>query len=147
MRALASGGLLLAIAAAGLSCSPQKNPDLPGRAIADGERSVALLLPEYELRGLKPGDRVDVLDVFDTLLPNQARTKVVATVLQDVKVLDVRLTGKLDSKAVLYLQLNPVESQYAELAALQGEMSVILRKSGDYDVHPMEMASFQSFFR
>jgi Flp pilus assembly protein CpaB len=116
------------------------------RLLADGYRSVAVPAHDYELLPLRPGDRVDVLVVFDAVA-NNVRKKYAATLLQNVKVLGTRRSGKLDEKGVAYLMLNPIEAQYAALGPSQGETSVILRKTGDAELHPFEVADFSKLFR
>lgn len=118
-----------------------------GRApMADGYRAVSLPLREYELLNLKPGDRVDVLSVFDALTPPKRKETFSATILQNVKVLGVTLSGDLDGQGVLHLMLNPTEAQLAVLALRQGDLAVVLRRPGDAAIHPMEMSSYRKLF-
>ena len=111
-----------------------------------GYRSVAVLARDYELSGIRPGDRVDVLVVFDATT-RERPVKYAATILQNAMVLGTTRTGKLDDKGVAYLMLNPIEAQFAALAPRQGELSLILRKPGDREIHPLELSDFRSLFR
>lgn len=109
-------------------------------------RSFALRADADELRGLRPGDRVDVLAVFDAAIRGEA-LKHSATILQNVMVLGTGPSAKPDGRAVVYLMLNPVEAQYAALASRQGDVVVALRRPGDREMHPLEMSDFRSLFR
>lgn len=115
--------------------------------MVDGYRVVSLPVREYELLDVRPGDRVDVLSIFQAAVPGKWKQKLSATLLQNVKVLGVALSGDLNGQGVLQLMLNPSEAQFATLALHQGELSVILRKPGDVDIYPMEMSSFRKLFR
>ncbi|MCX5797077.1 MAG: RcpC/CpaB family pilus assembly protein [Elusimicrobia bacterium] len=117
------------------------------RLMADRYRAVAVPVNEYGLTDLRPGDRVDVLTVFDALAPDNRKEKLAATLLQNVKVLGVDLSADRKGPGTLHLLLNPLEAQYAALAACQGELFVALRKEGDVEIYPMEMASFRKLFR
>lgn len=111
-----------------------------------GYRSVPVLAPDYELRDVRPGDRVDLLVVFD----GTSRTgpvKYSTTLLQNAMVLGTARSGKNDEKGAAYLMLNPIEAQYAALAPRQGEISIILRMPGDREIHPVEMSDFRNLFR
>ena len=115
--------------------------------LATGYRSVPVLAPDYELLDVRPGDRVDVLVVFDATTPRNTSVKYSTTILQNALVLGTARSGKLEGKGVAYLGLNPIEAQYAELAPRQGEISLILRKPGDREIHPVEMSDFRKLFR
>ena len=116
------------------------------RLMADGRRSVAVSAANDELRGVGPGDRVDVLVVFDATT-NNVPQKYSATILQNALVLGTRRPWKSGGNGVIYLSLNPMEAQFASLSARQGEVSIILRKPGDVEIHPVEMSTFKSLFR
>lgn len=111
-----------------------------------GYRSVPILARDYELLDVRPGDRVDVLVVFDATT-RSTPVKYSTTILQNSLVLGTTRSGKLDGKGVVYLMLNPIEAQYAALSPHQGELSVIVRKPGDKEIHPVEMSDFRSLFR
>jgi Flp pilus assembly protein CpaB len=108
-----------------------------------GYRAVAIPLPLWQTRHIRAGDRVDVLATFDSTIGGSKRAAT-ATVLQNVKVLSSRRSWK---KGVLVLKLNPNEAQYAALSPNQADLTVSLRSAGDYDIYPMEIATFLRFFR
>ena len=108
-----------------------------------GYRAVAVPFPGWQIRHIHAGDRIDVLATFQSRIGGSDRMAT-ATTLQNVKVLAVRREWK---KGVLVLKLNPNEAQYAALAPNQSELAVSLRAAGDYDVYPMEIATFLKFFR
>ncbi|MDR0952781.1 MAG: Flp pilus assembly protein CpaB [Elusimicrobiota bacterium] len=115
---------------------------------------------------IKPGDKVDVLLTFDALLKGGSKEKMTATILQDIPVLGVgsNLGQGMDSasranaadreannaafsdRSVLSLSLSPIEAQYLALAREEGELTVIVRATGDTKVSPIEIASFSKLF-
>ncbi len=131
--------------------------------IPPGYRGMELpIQPEIE-KLLKPGDHVDVLVTFNALLPDNRKEKVTATILQNVLVLAVgsnmgqgTVAGKASAKnqavpmggsSSASLALNPNEAQYLALAMKEGDTTVVVRGLGDFEMHPMEMASFRRLFR
>lgn len=118
--------------------------------IPAGYRAVALPLPGTQLAFVKKGDRVDVLVEFEALMDvkgGDAKEKVVATILQNVVVADVKRPEKLDQIGAVELLLNPNEAQYAALSLEQGSLHLARRASGDAEMHPMEMATFRKLFK
>ncbi len=115
---------------------------------------------------IKPGDKVDILLTFDALLKGGSKEKMTATILQDVQVLGVGANlgqgmdaatraGNADKEAnnaaftdrsFLSLSLSPVEAQYLALAKDEGEITVIVRSTGDTKVYPIEISSFSKLF-
>lgn len=115
---------------------------------------------------IKPSDKVDVLLTFDALLKGGAKEKMTATILQDIQVLGVgsNLGQGMDSaskanasereannsafsdRSVLSLSLTPIEAQYLALAKEEGEVTVIVRSTGDTKVYPIEISSFSKLF-
>ncbi len=87
--------------------------------LAKGYRSVPVLAHDYELVDVRPGDRVDVLVVYEATM-RVTPAKYASTLLQNAMVLGTRRSGHLDGKGVVYLMLNPIEAQYAALAPHQG---------------------------
>jgi hypothetical protein len=140
--------LLAALLAGGLGWSWERvfGGGLDRGMLEKGYRSVPILAHDYELRDVRPGDRVDVLAVFDATTV-QLPVKYAATLLQNVMVLGVARSGKLEGKGVIYLMLNPIEAQFAALGPHQGELSVILRPPSDKEIHPVEMSDFRRLFR
>ncbi len=112
-----------------------------------GWRSVGITVGEDQLLSVKPGDRVDLLVVFDVSGPSGAKEELAATILQNVRVLGVATSGDLHGKGVLTLELNALEAQYAVLGARQADMSVAVRAPEDVEIHPIEMAAFRNLFR
>ncbi|MDE2489617.1 MAG: hypothetical protein KGM24_02135 [Elusimicrobia bacterium] len=112
-----------------------------------GMRSVSVPVDADQLIGVKPGDRVDLIAVFDAALGSGAPEKLAATALQNVRVLGVAAPRGFRGKGALLLELNPMEAQYAALSARQADLSVAARAPGDVEMHPLEMAAFHNFFR
>ena len=112
----------------------------------DGYRAVSIPVNEYELGHIRIGDRVDVLTTFAAHTSHGPQT-LTATMLQNVQVLGVRLSGDPGGKGALTLKVNPVEAQYAALGVRQADCSISLRHEGDDEIHPMEMSDFGKFFR
>jgi Flp pilus assembly protein CpaB len=140
--------LLTALLAGGAGWSWQRGfaASRERKLMMDGYRSVAVQTADYELLDVRPGDRVDVLVIFDASTRG-AIVKHAATLLQNVTVLGTARSHKSDGKGVAYLMLNPLEAQYAALAPRQGEIDIVLRKPGDKEIHPMEMSDFRKLFR
>jgi Flp pilus assembly protein CpaB len=109
-------------------------------------RAVSIPINGYELRHIRTGDRVDVLATFDSQFGG-AKRKLTATMLQNVLVMGVDAPCKGQEKGTLILKLNPSEMQYAALGVRQSDLSIALRRDGDNEIYPMEMASFVKFFR
>jgi pilus assembly protein CpaB len=115
---------------------------------------------------IKPGDKVDVLLTFDALLKGGAKEKMTATILQDIQVLGVggNLGQGMDSpgkanaaekaanaaafsdSSALSLAVSPIEAQYLALAKEEGEITIIVRSTGDTKVFPIEISSFSKLF-
>jgi predicted secreted protein len=125
--------------------SATTTPDTAG--IFPGYRAVSLPLPGHQLAFLKKGDYVDVMVTFEAKMANQRKEKLTATILQNVKVIDVLKPAKMEERGVVQLLVNPNEAQYAALSDARGDLHVVLRATGDFEMHPMEMASFRKLFR
>jgi pilus assembly protein CpaB len=115
---------------------------------------------------VKPNDKVDVLLTFEALLKGGTKEKTTATILQDVQVLGVggNLGQGMDStqkqasaerdansaafsdRSVISLSVTPIEAQYLALAKEEGEITIIVRSTGDSQRYPIEMSSFQRLF-
>jgi Flp pilus assembly protein CpaB len=100
-----------------------------------------------QLAFLKKGDHVDVMVTFDAKMADDRKEKVTATILQNVRIVDVSKPGKGEERGTVQLLLNPNEAQYAALSDAQGDLHIALRAPGDTEMHPMEMASFRKLFR
>lgn len=125
-----------------LFCRKRDRPRFPA-----GYRAVTVPVQGLELAGLRAGDRVDVLAVFDARMADDRKEKLSATILQNARVLAVAQPADAGGKGGATLMLNPLEAQYAALAFRQADLSLILRPEGDEELHPMEMTSFRKFFR
>lgn len=112
-----------------------------------GKRAVSLSMDEHQLLGVEPGDRVDVVAVFDAAPSSGTREAFAAMILQNAGVLGVAFTGDLRAKGVLMLELNPIEAQYALLAARRAELGIAVRAPGNAEAHPIETATFGKLFR
>jgi len=115
---------------------------------------------------IKPNDKVDVLLTFDAILKGGSKEKMTATILQDIQVLGVgnNLGQGMDGTAraaanqrqadasafndrsTLSLSLSPIEAQYLALAREEGEVTIIVRSTGDTKVFPIEISSFSKLF-
>jgi len=116
---------------------------------------------------IKPNDKVDVLLTFDAVLKSGSKEKMTATILQDIQVLGVgaNLGQGMDSgqrasaadrqanaaafsdRSTLSLSLSPIEAQYLALAREEGEVTIIVRSTGDTKVFPIEISSFSKLFQ
>ncbi|KAF0125236.1 MAG: hypothetical protein FD189_1831 [Elusimicrobia bacterium] len=113
-----------------------------------GYRGVSLPLSGSQVLFLSPGDRVDMLVTFDAVMAEDRKEKVTATILQNVSVLKVDKPETSDGTGVVQLLCNPSEAQYAALSLVQGgSIGLARRAKGDYELHPMEIASFRKLFK
>ncbi|MCX5797251.1 MAG: RcpC/CpaB family pilus assembly protein [Elusimicrobia bacterium] len=138
-----------AAAAAAAAEPEQKAPPMKAdpQGIFTGYRGVSLSLPGHQLAFLKKGDHVDVMVTFDAKLADNRKEKVTATILQNVRIVDISKPAKGEERGTIQILLNPNEAQYAALSDAQGDLHVALRAPGDVEMHPMEMASFRKLFR
>ena len=146
-KSLATAALLAALTVAGARADGKL---AAGGVIPAGYRGFSLPLSGTELAFVKKGDRVDVLVEFEGVLKTKgedAKEKIVATILQNVIIVDMKRPEKLDQLGVVELMLNPNEAQYAALSEAQGAVHLSLRAEGETEMHPMEMASFRKLFR
>ena len=115
---------------------------------------------------VKPGDKVDVLLTFEAALKGGTKENMAATILQNILVLGVgsNLGQGLDSaskaansekeanaaafsdRSVLSLALTPLEAQYLALAQQEGDVTIVVRSSGDSKMYPMAVSSFSKLF-
>ncbi len=116
---------------------------------------------------VKPGDKVDILLTFEASLKGTTQKEnMAATILQNILVLGVgsNLGQGLDAaskaansekeanaaafsdRSVLSLALTPLEAQYLALAKEEGELTIIVRSSGDSKMYPMAVSSFSKLF-
>ena len=113
-------------------------------AMPAGYRAVSLPVPAYDILDLRPGDRIDVLSVFDAQAPGRRKEKFSVAILQNVRVLRANTLGE---RGVVQLMLNPMEAELATLAIYQGELAVVRRQPDDVEIYPMEMSSYHKLFR
>ena len=115
---------------------------------------------------VKPKDKVDILLTFEASLKGGTKENMAATILQNILVLGVgsNLGQGLDAaskaansekeanaaafsdRSVLSLALTPLEAQYLALAQQEGEITVVVRSSGDSKMYPMAVSSFSKLF-
>ena len=115
---------------------------------------------------VKPGDKVDILLTFEAALKGGTKENMAATILQNILVLGVgsNLGQGLDAagkaansekeanaaafsdRSVLSLALTPLEAQYLALAKEEGEITIVVRASGDSKMYPMAVSSFSKLF-
>jgi Flp pilus assembly protein CpaB len=109
-------------------------------------RAVTLEFPDDQLARLRTGDRVDLVSVFDARDRGGVRGYA-ATIVQNALVLGADLSAAGPGRGALRLSLNPNEAQYALLGQKKTTLSVVLRRTGDDEIYPMEMATFGRMFR
>lgn len=146
-----------------ISLSPESGISLK---VLPNYRAFILAVDNSVASLIKPSDKVDVLLTFDALLKGGAKEKMTATILQDIQVLGVgsNLGQGMDSSSkanaaereannsafsdssVLSLSLSPIEAQYLALAKEEGDVTVIVRSTGDTKVYPIEISSFSKLF-
>lgn len=115
---------------------------------------------------VKPGDKVDILLTFEAALKGGTKENMAATILQNILVLGVgsNLGQGLDAaskaansekeanaaafsdRSVLSLALTPLEAQYLALAQQEGDITIVVRSSGDSKMYPMAVSSFSKLF-
>jgi hypothetical protein len=115
-------------------------------AMPGGYRSVSVPVPGDELMDLRPGDRVDLISVFEAQGAKH-KERFAATVLQNVKVLGLGAPKGAEGHGAVLLMLNPMEAQMALLAVRQGPVGLARRGPGDDEIYPMEMTSYRKLFR
>lgn len=115
-----------------------------------GEAYVAFGFPvaEDKAGSVREGDRIDILATLDTNETGQQRAqKTTLTLLQNLRVLDVRRSWASQGQSVLLLEMNFNEVQFAALALESSDVQVLLRGPKDDEVHPMEQASLSFLSR
>jgi hypothetical protein len=115
-------------------------------AMPKGYRSVSVPVPGDELMDLRPGDRVDLVSIFEAQ-GAKGKERFAATVLQNVKVLGLGAPKGAEGHGAALLMLNPMEAQMALLAVRQGPVGLARRGPGDDEIYPMEMTSYRRLFR
>lgn len=120
----------------------------PEPRLLPGYRGVSLPLSGSQVMFLSQGDRVDMLVTFDAIMTGDRKEKVTATILQNVVVVKVDKPETSDGVGVVQLLCNPNEAQYAALSLVQGGSIALSRRArGDFELHPMEIASFRKLFK
>jgi hypothetical protein len=91
---------------------------------------------------VSPGDYIDILIATDIKQKNNAaKEKIVATFLQDVKILS---SFKINGENYLILQLSLIEDSYLALAAKK-PIKISLRAKGTHVLYPIEVARVSDF--
>jgi len=122
-----------------------KTTATPNDMIPPGYRATVIPVSGDQLVYVKKGDRIDLLVTFETVTGK--KEKVTATILQNVIVLNVQKPAKIVNDGAIELLIIPNEAQYAALSAAKGKAGIIVRAPGDFDIEPMEIASFRKLFR
>ena len=134
--------------------------------VTPGYRAFILEVSNSISNLVKPGDKVDILLTFEASLKGGTKENMSATILQNILVLGVgaNLGQGLDAsgkaanaekeanaaafsdRSVLSLALSPLEAQYLALAKEEGEVTIVVRSSGDSKMYPMAVSSFSKLF-
>jgi len=119
--------------------------------VRPGNRAYILPINNQIAKMIKPGDKVDVIIIFDANLKTNTKEKMAVTILQDVLVLgvgsnfgqgldnaakkqnkeDEQNSAAFSDTSVLTLALGLIESQYLSVAQEEGEINVVVRSRGD----------------
>ncbi len=117
-------------------------------ALVKGYRGTPIPVSGDQLLYVKTGDRIDLLVTFESAAEKDVKETVTATILQNIKVINVRRPEKLEETGAIELLVNPVEAQFAALSVAQGKsVNIVVRAFGDTELHPMEMASFRKLIK
>ncbi len=120
----------------------------PEARILPGYRGVSLKVSGSQAVFLESGDRADMLVTFDAIMGSGDKEKVTATILQNVVVVKVFKPASPAESGVVQLLCNPNEAQYAALSLAQANNIVLVRRAaGDFEMRPMEIASFRKLFK
>ena len=120
----------------------------PEARVLPGYRGVSLPVAGAQALYLGRGDRVDMLVTFEAVMTGDIREKVTATILQNVLVTGVHKPASAAAPGVVQLLCNPNEAQYAALSLAQGSNIVLVRRAaGDFEMRPMEIASFRKLMK
>jgi len=89
-----------------------------------------------------------MLVTFEAILGSGSKETVTATMLQNVVVLKVTRPEIPGGEGVVQLLCNPNEAQYAALSLAQGKtINFVRRAPGDFEMRPMEIASFRKLIK
>lgn len=120
----------------------------PEARIMPGYRGVSLPVSGSQALFLEKGDRVDMLVTFEAVMGGDVKEKVTATILQNVLVTGVLKPVSAGETGVLQLLCNPNEAQYAALSLAQASNICLVRRApGDFEMRPMEIASFRKLIK
>ncbi|MDD5208084.1 MAG: hypothetical protein PHV36_01730 [Elusimicrobiales bacterium] len=120
----------------------------PEARVLPGYRGVSLKVSGSQALFLESGDRADMLVTFDAIMGSGDKEKVTATILQNVVVVKVFKPASPAESGVVQLLCNPNEAQYASLSLAQANNIVLVRRAaGDFEMRPMEIASFRKLFK
>ncbi len=120
----------------------------PEARVLPGYRGVSLKVSGSQAVFLESGDRADMLVTFDAIMGSGDKEKVTATILQNVVVVKVFKPASPAESGVVQLLCNPNEAQYAALSLAQANNIVLVRRAaGDFEMRPMEIASFRKLFK
>jgi hypothetical protein len=131
---------LLALCFAPAWAQTPQSAELYKNDISPGYRGYALRVDAATYEMAPAETRVDVLATFDLRLKGRDARHIVATLLQDVVVLE---RFNAEGENYLLLSLSPVEAQYLMLAS-SWDYKIITRAKGDGRLYPLEFVSFDS---
>jgi len=113
-----------------------------------GYRGVTVTLPGDQLLFINKGDFIDITVTFQAVMKNDKKELVTATILQNVKVINILKPESPFGQGMIQVLLNPNEAQYLELSVVQAKhIGITLRSTGDKELHPMEIASFKKLIK
>lgn len=121
----------------------------PVRAQQPGYRAVNLAFDSDRVFYLAPDDVIDVIAVMAKPPKSSPAEEAdgAATMLKRVRVLAVRPSETSPGESVVRLTVNANEAQYLEVAAHQGSLWLTLRKKGDVEDHPLEVATWNKILK
>lgn len=137
--------------------------------IPNDKRSVTLVLDREKVAGIiKPGNRVDVIGVFDYEDNNRRTQEASVTILQNVPILSVgtsflgvpmpaenardatkssMISEPPEGRIPVSLSLSPQEAELLILASEKGTISFSLRPTADDHIVPLQIARMQDILR
>ena len=115
----------------------------------ESDRALSLPVASAQAASLKPGDLIDIIATLDAApaRPGGRPGKATLTVLQAVRVIDVRASECRADQSVLLLAFNDYSAQYAALAWEGAEVQILLRAAGDAEQHRIEPAGSEQLWR
>ncbi|MCX5786756.1 MAG: RcpC/CpaB family pilus assembly protein [Elusimicrobia bacterium] len=122
-----------------------EKPDKTVRSPDPGYRGMGLEFDSDSVFYISPDESVDIITVTSKFSATVKAEKVAATLLKKVRVIAVKPSETNKGRSIVQFALNPYEAQYLELASHQGDIWLSLRKKGDSEDAPMQIASWKKF--